>query len=264
MKKIKTLLLAGILLGMQGANMVPVQAQGFSHHLIDELLIDKLPVAMYYESGRTMVELEDVAKATDTTVSYNYPWITIDAEIVKINLEIGSKNYYVNEKLMTLPVAPTLKDAHVFLPLFDIVKVLGLDWHQDNDGIQISGKMIETFSTIDVYKDQINNNGVTKALVSSPFYNTDKSETMIDLRDFEVATGTEIDYKYPWITITDSDKIVDLTVGDKLCKVNQQDVYKLSTTPTIKNDTVYLPIKEVSEILGFSIDVKDDLIFLAK
>lgn len=90
-------------------------------------------------------------------------------------------------------------------------------------------------------------------LLSAPYIENDR--TMVPVRVISEKLGAKVDWdgaEYK-VTITQNGKKIVLTIGNLVANVDGADV-QLDAAPTIKNDTTMVPLRFVSENLGYDVE----------
>lgn len=68
--------------------------------------------------------------------------------------------------------------------------------------------------------------------------------------------GLNVDFKSPTVTIDDKKgNIIKINIGDINLRKNDK-IHLMSDAPFIRNDRVYVPLRTVCEVLGYSVDYK--------
>ena len=103
-----------------------------------------------------------------------------------------------------------------------------------------------TYSSFDSYKKE------TSALLAAPFIKNDR--TMVPVRAISENFGCTVNWdgSLKLVTITDDEKVIKLTIDNSIAYINETATV-LDCAPCIVNDTTFVPIRFVTEALGYNV-----------
>lgn len=117
----------------------------------------------------------------------------------------------------------------------------------------VSATTVEFFLDDTDYSAITNYQKVNKSLLAAPFIQNDR--TMIPVRAVSESFGCEVSWDGATrsVTITKGEKIVSLTIDKSLAYIDGAET-TLDAPPCIINDTTFVPVRFVTEALGYSVN----------
>ncbi|MCL2396504.1 MAG: WG repeat-containing protein [Defluviitaleaceae bacterium] len=86
----------------------------------------------------------------------------------------------------------------------------------------------------------------------------ERDRTLVPLRFISEKFGGEVDWDEARqkVTIKKDSMVIELFIGQNQAYVNGEDIY-IDVAPTIRNDRTFVPIRFVSEVMGFRVDWRE-------
>lgn len=194
-------------------------------------------------------------------------------DLVKLDKNNAYKDYVPGEKLDSYYNGLSLISAKTRLALkqaggimfFDINE----DTHDDTSAQKASLRMIQTYQEkklSDLYIVLDNREMVFKSELGLPFIDNN-GRTQIPVRQAMEAIGAVVTYDATSdsVTVEKDGKSLQLTIGSPIMLVNGVATH-LDTTPMIKKDRTYLPLRALYEQFGYEMTYYDssNAIFISK
>jgi len=93
----------------------------------------------------------------------------------------------------------------------------------------------------------------------APFIDKNSSRTLVPVRFVSEALGFNVAYseKTKEVTIKNNKTVIVIKIGSKIATVNGKSV-TLDVAPVIQNGRTFVPVRFISETMGFKVDWNSD------
>ena len=134
----------------------------------------------------------------------------------------------------------------------------------------LTGKTVEqhfvvTFSrnkaiVLEIGKKEISVSGKVSTMDVAPFIDKNSSRTLVPVRFVSEALGFNVAYseKTKEVTIKNNKTVIVIKIGSKIATVNGKSV-TLDVAPVIQNGRTFVPVRFISETMGFEVDWNSDM-----
>jgi hypothetical protein len=240
------------------------------------------------EGYSIMVDGEEIGE-TDENGQLNYVTNLISSTSLKFEAETDGKDSE-SEDIFTEVVVLSVADVKGPEVETIVDGKIALITISDETKIQkaaINGDLLDMFAFMsEVSKKIVLNSGVNTFNVQAVDVNNNYTETILELKPevFEFVTGEECEYGTPimvdgttmmpigfvkifgaevdfdgevaTITGEDRDIFIELTEGNFNARVNEKDI-QLSVAPYLSDKGLIIPLRDISELLGYEVDYTD-------
>ena len=139
MKKISVLLISAVL---SMTALMPAMADGENVNVTLNGEKMEFDVAPFIQNDRTLVPMRKIFETLGANVEWNDDTQTVTAtkDAIKINLQIGNTEMQVNDKVVTLDVAPKLLNDRTLVPIRAVSESLNanVDWNESSQRVIIT------------------------------------------------------------------------------------------------------------------------------
>ena len=108
-------------------------------------------------------------------------------------------------------------------------------------------------------KNEAELNGQVIDIDQGPIIDKESSRALIPVRFVSTELGANVDWDGDkrLVTVSDNNKTIKMAIGDKKVDINGN-IYELDLAPQIKNNRTLVPLRMISQELGFNVDYDPD------